>query len=313
MKIKKWPLIVAGALLLAGAICLSVAFSMGGFELENILRQQPKELQTVQYASGTVTLVDVQENIDDIIVVASPDDKIHLSYYTNEDEYYEITQTQEGVLSIRSKAGAQWYDFIKWLARYSKNKTPITIALPTEYAGSLRLHSDNGKIDVSAVSIGGYLEMRGKNGEMRIAQTTIAGDVTSITTNGRIDINTVTAMNAMLKTTNGKIGVHRLQTTGSINASGTNGEVLLSETVAEGSIDAYLTNGSVTLTHCRAINTRIETTNGGVTGNMAGARQEYQITFDTVNGRKTPAETGGEGPYTLYVKTINGNIHFTFE
>ena len=132
--------------------------------------------------------LDVQDR--EIEVSVSEDDQIHIDYFENSKETYEITVSDDNVLTMTSADSKTWTDYIggkpsaenrkiflhipdALLDTVSLSKTNENISLvPLNVAGSVSVSSNGGDIAFDGLGAGKAINLTVKNGDI---SGTIAG------------------------------------------------------------------------------------------------------------------------------------------
>lgn len=132
--------------------------------------------------------LDVQDR--KIEVSLSEDDQVHIHYYESGEEYYDISVTDENVLTMTSASDKDWTDYVGVKASADDRKISLQIPegllenltlsttneditlSPLAVTGSINLSSNGGNIDFENLDAGSGLTLDAKNGDI---SGTIAG------------------------------------------------------------------------------------------------------------------------------------------
>ncbi len=184
---KKTIVVVMCALLLA----LGLEAAQGAEKFE-------QKTYTVEEA---VTEMEINARDREIQVVASEDDQIHLVYYENDQEYYEITTAEDGKLTMQWIANKSWMDYIGGKAPEHARK--IILQLPDTGLKSLTLSTTNEDISLEPVVVtealtldvnGGSLYLEEAYPAQRIAINVKNGDISGTIQAGYDDYHIVTSI-----------------------------------------------------------------------------------------------------------------------
>lgn len=282
----------AGKILLASMVTLivgfgifMVGFAMADFQLENVssVKYSQKDYSSLQ----EITQIEVNDRNMAVDVVPSPDSQVHITYYENKNNTYQISENNGRLQVYKNvKRASNWLSFGVNLQRVH-----LTIQIPANFAGSIDLSSTNSKIWVSGVS---------------------AKDLTINTTNGVIDIEQLAvAENLVCDTTNAKIGLDQVSAA-SVTVTATNGVLELEEIAAGDTIKARTTNGKIEvsdLSFGKLLN--LQTTNGKIEGDLNERMADCKITAKTTNGSNSLQNTQA-GSKTMIITTTNGKIDVEF-
>lgn len=121
----------------------------------------------------------------------SEDEHVHINYSENEKEYYNISVSDENILTMTSASNKDWKDYIGWkpsaenrkislqipnalLENLTLSTTNEDITLPTfAVTGNISISSNGGNITFGSVDVGNALYLAVKNGD--ISGTVIGG------------------------------------------------------------------------------------------------------------------------------------------
>lgn len=126
----------------------------------------------------------------EIEVSLSEDDQVHIHYYESGEEYYDISVSDENVLTMTSASDKDWTDYVG--VKASADDRKISLQIPDELlenltlsttneditlspltvADSINLSSNGGNIDFENLDAGSSLVLDAKNGDI---SGTIAG------------------------------------------------------------------------------------------------------------------------------------------
>ncbi|HIT33958.1 MAG TPA: DUF4097 family beta strand repeat protein [Candidatus Faecousia intestinigallinarum] len=120
----------------------------------------------------------------EITVSPSPDDQIHLVYFENSKEYYDISVSADKVLTITSESSKEWTDFIGGKPAAEDRK--ISLQIPDALIGYLILSTTNEDITLSALRIEDTVSLSANGGNI-IFDTLDVGKALALTAkNGNI-------------------------------------------------------------------------------------------------------------------------------
>ena len=93
--------------------------------------------------------LDVQDR--EIEVSLSEDEQVHIQYYENSKEYYDISVSDENVLTMTSASNKGWTDYIG--GKPSAEDRKISLQIPDGLLENLTLSTTNEDITLSALSV----------------------------------------------------------------------------------------------------------------------------------------------------------------
>lgn len=205
-------------------------------------------------------------------LVKSTDNQIHINYFENDKESYEINVSDKKELTMKAVTDKNWKDYIGM--NTDKAHRNIKIAVPSGIACEIKIKTSKGDIAFSEVDI--------------------TGSVDAATSDGKIEVTNVSVDKILkLKTKNDDMILSEVSIKGSIDASISNGNI----EVTKVSVDDTL---------------KLESKNGDITGSVKGSYDVFSISSNASKGKNNLPENKGGGAKTLDVSTNNGDINLEF-
>lgn len=152
-------------------------------------------------AIKSVVLSDVDVSVE---VLSSGDGSMYATYFTSDREKYDI-EVEDGTLYIKKRVRIL-AGFLAFLDALKGVK--LTMYLPDEYAGELRVTTVDGDITVRGVTVSS-LAVKTTDGDITVSRMHIDGSLECKTLDGDIAVGGITAAEALLKTTDGDITLDR--------------------------------------------------------------------------------------------------------
>ena len=100
----------------------------------------------------------------EIEVSLSGDEQVHIKYYENSKEYYDISVSDENVLTMTSASNKDWTDYIG--GKPSAENRKILLQIPDALLDTLTLSTTNEDITLSALAVTGSINMSSKGGNI---------------------------------------------------------------------------------------------------------------------------------------------------
>lgn len=298
--------IIGSIIFLIGGIVFVSAFAVSGWDITKLSTVPTYEEK--QYSTkNTNQDISIKDHNKSVSVGLSSDDQIHLTYYENTKEHYEIND--QASLTIESKRDYRWYDFI-----FSMNfQSPtITILLPANYAGNLNIKTSNAQITIDSVTLK-QLHATTSNGYMRLKNVTGAEHVTLRTTNNGIEMQDVDLSGTLKsETSNGSINLKGVSAQ-NLESTTTNSNINAINTKVAQSTLLKSSNGSIHIQDFNAgTDTALKTSNNRISGNILNKANEFSITSRTSNAKNNLPENFKAGNKKLDISTSNGEIFVKF-
>ncbi len=325
---KKW--MVGGTILvIVGLLLCSVGFALSGGDLQKASGNSDFERKEATYAPDGLTKVKIEERDADITLGVSTDDKIHITYYENAKNRYEITQGD--AWKIVKKTAQNWTDEIMNF-NFAVEGNPLTILLPEgiqwdvelnsalgdvtvtggAYAG-LSLETDYGVMDLSNVTAS-YLDISSSKGDLFLEDIHVDGRAEADSQYGMLQLTQVETVGPLeAETDNGDITLENVKAL-SVAVGSDYGEISLRNVAAEGSLEAKTDKGDLDLDQVSAgSGLTLKTDYGSISGSLLGKMSDYSIEASTDLGDSNLPPVFREGRINLYVHTDLGDINVTFQ
>lgn len=126
--------------------------------------------------------LDVQDR--EIEVSLSEDEQIHMKYYENSKEYYDISVSDENVLTMASASNKDWTDFIG--GKPSDENRKIFLQIPDALLENLTLSTTNEDITLSALAVMGSINISSNGGNISFGNLDVGSGLTLNVKNGDI-------------------------------------------------------------------------------------------------------------------------------
>ena len=131
----------------------------------------------------------VQEiNLDvrdrEIEVSLSQDEQVHIQYSENSKEYYDISVSDQNVLTMASATGKDWTDYIG--GKPSEEDRKITLQIPNALLDNLALSTTNEDITLPALAVTGSISISSNGGNITFGNLAVGSALTLDVKNGNI-------------------------------------------------------------------------------------------------------------------------------
>lgn len=126
--------------------------------------------------------LDVQDR--EIEVSLSEDEQVHIIYYENSKEYYDISVSDENVLTMTSASNKDWTDYIG--GKPSAEDRKISLQIPDALLENLTLSTTNEDISLPALAVTGSITLSANNGNITFGDLDVDSTLTLNVKNGDI-------------------------------------------------------------------------------------------------------------------------------
>lgn len=138
------------------------------------------------YSSGDSVVESVIIDVSDreVEVGISSDNQIHIEYYDSEKEFYNISVSEDKVLSVKLEYDKDWQDFIG--GKSSEEYRKIKIEIPNDLLSDLTVKTTNEKIKVSSLSVLGDITLDSNGGNLEFEKISVGSSFNVTAKNGDI-------------------------------------------------------------------------------------------------------------------------------
>lgn len=134
--------------------------------------------------SGEITNISVDVRDRQIEVFLSDDNYIHIDYFENSKEYYDISVLDGHTLIMTAQSGKEWNDYIGVTPAVGSRK--ISLYLPDEIITSLKLSTTNEAISLPALNIDGEIFLSSQGGDIVFDKLNVGKTIRLNAKNGNI-------------------------------------------------------------------------------------------------------------------------------
>ena len=127
-------------------------------------------------------VIDVRDR--EIVVSLSEDDQIHITYFENEKEYYDISVSDGEVLTMTAQSNKKWTDYIG--SNSAADFRKIALQIPDSLLSKLTLTTTNEDIALSPVTVTGDVSLSANGGNIAFDQINVGNSLTLTGKNGNI-------------------------------------------------------------------------------------------------------------------------------
>lgn len=120
----------------------------------------------------------------EIEVSLSDDEQIHIKYYENSKEYYNISVSDENVLTMASVSNKAWTDYIGVKSPAENRK--ISLQVPDALLENLTLSTTNEDITLSTLAVTGSISLSCNNGNITFGSLDVGNALYLADKNGNI-------------------------------------------------------------------------------------------------------------------------------
>lgn len=120
----------------------------------------------------------------EIAVSLSENEQVHIEYYENSKEYYNISVSDESVLTMASANSKEWTDYIG--GRPSAESRKISLQIPDKLLENLTLSTTNEDISLPALAVTGSINISSNGGNIAFEDLEVGNALSLTAKNGNI-------------------------------------------------------------------------------------------------------------------------------
>lgn len=181
------------------------------------------------YTSDTqINEINLDVRDREIEVSLSGDEQVYIQYYENSKEYYDISVSDENVLTMASASNKEWTDYIG--AKTSAANRKISLQIPYKLLENLTLSTTNEDITLSALAVTGSIHISSNGGNIAFGNLDVGENLTLNVKNGDISgaiVGSCNDFSIQSKMKKGESNLPNNKENGekTLNVSGNNGDV----------------------------------------------------------------------------------------
>lgn len=139
-----------------------------------------------EYTADVSQIEEISIDVRDrqIEVSISEDDQIHIAYFENSKETYEIRVSDKNVLSITSASNKDWTDYFG--VKPSVEDRKISLQIPDTLLDTLTLSTTNEDISLPTLAVTGSISISSNGGNIIFGNLNVGKSLTLTAKNGDI-------------------------------------------------------------------------------------------------------------------------------
>ncbi|MED3912786.1 DUF4097 domain-containing protein [Peribacillus simplex] len=252
-------------------VIITTACTKGSSSVKQNHSTQYKE-KSYSVNANKVNQISLSYRDRNVELVRSTDNAVHITYFQNDKESYEINVSDENKLKMKAITNKRLKDYIGLDA--DKAHRYVKIAVPSGITSGIDIKTSNGDIDLSEVNISGAVDATTSNGKIKVS-------------------NVAVDKNLKMESKNDDIILSSVGIKGTFDATTSNGNIEVTKVAVKDTL-------------------KLSTTNGDITGIIKGAYDAFSISSHTSKGKNNLPENKINGDKTLDVSTNNGDINLEF-
>lgn len=165
-------------------VSLVLCLALGSFILSGCSNNS-EPFEEKSYTSDT-PIHEIHLDVQDrkIEVSLSEDEQVHMQYSENSKEYYDISVSDENVLTITSASDKEWTDYIG--GKPADEDRKISLQIPDALLENLTLSTTNEDITLSALAVTGSIHLSSNGGNIAFENLDVGSALTLNVKNGDI-------------------------------------------------------------------------------------------------------------------------------
>lgn len=331
---KKTLSIIGVLAIITGIVLAIVVFGVGSVTNNGIT---PESFNTIkdwreikrEFNTSAVKSIIIDDSNNSIVVLPSPDDKIHVSVFESQTakKFFDIN-VEDDTLNI---TGRQEFRMMLFSIDFSSVERHTTVLIPDGLEGYIDASTSNASCTIEDISCAGNIEITTSNAPITGERLSSDDKIIFTSSNSPISLLQSQAAETSLKTSNAGIVSQENSSAHALNLDNSNGRIKVIATTA-GSAEIHTSNAGITLEnfsvngdiYARNSNAPIEldsifadgsitlkTSNGPIRGSINDSRDNFTIYSSTSNGSNNLG-SGGSGAKKLEADSSNASIDIEF-
>lgn len=165
-------------------ISLVLCVALGSFVLSGC-SDKGEPFEKKSYTPDTqIKEINLDVRDREIEVSLSKDEQVHIEYSENRKEYYDISVSNENVLTMTSARNKEWSDYIGGNPSVGERK--ILLQIPNALLDNLTLSTTNEDISLPALAVSGSVSIFANGGNITFGNLEVKNSLTLTVKNGDI-------------------------------------------------------------------------------------------------------------------------------
>lgn len=143
-------------------ISLGLCLILGSFILSGCSNSNEPLAEKIYTSDAQIRELNLDVRDSKIEVSLSEDGQVHIQYFENSKDYYDISVSDANVLTMTSASDKAWQDYIGVTPSAEDRK--ISLQIPNALLETLTLSTTNGGITLSALSVTGSISLSSNGG-----------------------------------------------------------------------------------------------------------------------------------------------------
>lgn len=135
-------------------------------------------------SDGKIAGINLDVRDREIEVSLSQDDQVHIQYFENSEEYYDISVSDQNVLTMTDASDKEWTDYIGKKASDENRK--IHLWIPDDLLDTLILSTTNEDIILDALTVSESAELSSNGGNITFENLDVGSRLDLTVKNGNI-------------------------------------------------------------------------------------------------------------------------------
>lgn len=174
-----------GGIKIKKIISLALCLALGSFVLAGCSDNNDPFAQK-EYTADVTQIEEISIDVRDrqIEVLISEDNQIHIAYFENSKETYDITVSGENVLTMTSASNKDWTDYIG--GKTSAGNQKISLKIPDALLDTLTLSTTNENISLPTLVVTENISISSNGGNIAFGNLNIGNAMNLTVKNGYI-------------------------------------------------------------------------------------------------------------------------------
>ena len=302
-------LVIAGACLAMGFMLMAFTYAIIGGDMSRINTGSKFEKKEYEISQSKIDnlVVDIKSN--EVEIIGTDTDKIHITYYENDTQKYEISDADK-TLNFRQVPDRKIRLF---QINLDFESYKIRIEMPQKLAGELKIDNKSGSVDLENLNIGKDIIANISSGSLRADKVTTNQNMSVMARSGSVKANDILVKeDAKLDLSSGALTIQNFEAK-NVETNISSGDVHLSNVKAEDKIKCDANSGTMSIDKLDAgKKIDISSESGSIRGSIVGEMSDFTIHTTVASGNSNLPESMEGGSKQLDINARSGNIKIEF-
>ncbi len=308
-KVTKIMLVIAGITLVSGLLMLSITYALVGGNLSKLSTGEDFEKKEYEVSESEIDNLEIDLHSNAIEIVGTDTDKIHITYYENDTQKYEITESDK-TLKLRQ---IPIHKISFFVLNFDFEAYSVKIEMPEELVGHLEIDNLSGSVKLDDLSVGEDLSINIASGSLKTNHISCSQNAIVLASSGSVKMyDSIVSEDAKLDLSSGSLTIQNFEA-GNFDANVSSGSAHLTNVKVNQVLRCNGSSGTIQFDQMDSNDKIIiSAASGSIRGSIVGKMSDYTIHSKVSSGSCNLPEFMEGGSKQLDVNAQSGSIKIEF-